>query len=164
MSPVIATRGTGAFVAWTTWSTQGPRIALARFADVSTVLADIEGPNEGYPYGQYTVALASAERGAIAVRRETSMEVTPFEYSNGTLLLGAPVHQPLVDGEGAATLVGLEHVAEDRYILAWREPEAIGAERERLFATELAVFRDTLRPAPPVAPPAAAPPSRLRCP
>jgi len=164
LNPVIATKGDGAFVAWQNWTADGDRISIARYPDVTTVLAELPGPNPGYPYGMYAVALSGPDRGALAVRSsDTHIAVTPFSYQDGAILLGTPTLQPLVDGEGGATLVGLRHIGGDRYVLAWREPEAIGAERERLFATELELVTNTMRPAPPSSAPATRP-SRLRCP
>lgn len=158
--PVVAARGNSAFVTWQHMTVYGPRIAIAALPDTATVLGDVEGPKH---YEEHALALASETRGAVATRTgEGTIVVTPFELDSG-LSLGAPIEVPLVSPDDFNEVVGFVHLADDRYLVAWiehTELDAIG----HLYATEVVAVPSTMRPAPPVTPPVAAPPSRLRCP
>lgn len=161
--PSIAASGDTAYITWQQGygnSSTHARIALAKFPDVATVLAEVGDPNESNTDAALT--LAEPGRGAIvykAVDRER-LYVVAFEESAGTVKLGAPRIVPRVDLDAFPDSVGLVHVGSDRYVLGWVEH----GERSRLYAIQIDLANEALRPAPPfeVRPPAE--PRKLRCP
>ena len=166
-SPAIATSGAAAYLVWLSFSGEGSRIALARYPDVATVIAEIGEANQYRT--DVTLALAGPDRGAIAWRLHatTDLHVVPFEDRAGTIYVGTPRVIPSVEAEASGFTVGLVHVGDERYVLGWIETRNAGLDQpHRLYATVLDLANQALRPAPPIATTTSpsARPRRLRCP
>jgi hypothetical protein len=162
--PAIAASGGAAYIAWLSFSTEGSRIALARYPDVGTVITEIAEPNVFHQ--QLTVSLAGEDRGVIAWQTDdTTMHVVRFEDRGGTVFLGKPRVIQLVDADAGLFMVDVVHVGDDRFVVAWVESRFVGLdEPHRLFATQLDLADDALRPAPPVEPNTSVRPRKIRCP
>ncbi len=162
--PAIGTSGAAAYIAWLSFSSEGSRIALARYPDVATVIAEVADPNKLHQ--ELVVTLAAPDRGVIAWQSSgTTIQVVRFEDRAGTVLLGTPRTIPLVDADAGLVLTGVVHVGEDRYVIAWIESRFVALDTpHRLYATELDLGNEALRPAPPVVPTTSVSARRLRCP
>lgn len=145
--PAVAASGSTAYIAWQTGYANAP-IALAAYPDVGTVLAELGDPTDDNR--EVSISLAAPGRGAIAWKAERAgtLNVVAFTETGGSVLFGSPHVVPAVRG-GAPTSVGLVHVGDDRYVLGWIETRGFGDE-ERLYATELDLANEALRPAPPI--------------
>jgi hypothetical protein len=163
MSPAIATSGATAYIAWQSESADGARIALARYPDVTNVIAEIANPSYG---GRVRLALAGPDRGAIAWSNVhgTELYVAAFADRAGTIHVGAPRVFSTVEPETGAYTVGFVHVGDDRYVLAWIETEGVLDDSSTLYASELDLATEELRPAAPVVPTTSLRPRRWRCP
>jgi len=141
--PLMAAAGDALYVAWIAdMYSASAAISLARYPDVGTPLGTIGDANGNVWYPQ--LAVAAPERGAVAwlVNGKSIIEVASFEDRNGTFVVGAPHVLPRVVDEGAPQPVGLVHVGDERYVIAWLEAG-------RLFATQLDLSMDERqRPAP----------------
>lgn len=168
MRPMIAATGDAAFVAWIDSAENGSRIELARYPDVTTVLAEAASDSSG-AFGEMRFVLSSPDRGAIAYRQNPGpgIYVRSFEDRAGTLVLGTPHLVPLVETDKYPWLTGLVPVGNDRYVVAWIEEGAFASNDEaHLYATELDLAGEQMRPAPPAPrdPTVQPRPRRLRCP
>jgi hypothetical protein len=164
--PAVAAAGTTAYIAWQSGYGSMP-LQLAKYPDVSTVLAEIGDANETNL--DVMIALAAPGRGAIAWRAESAgtLNVMAFTETGGIVQLGTPRVLPAVHANFQMDAVGLEHVGDDRYVLGWIEARGV-SQMERLYATELDFANEALRVAPPVEtrprPAASAARRRLPCP
>lgn len=150
--PVIAAKGDGAFIAWVTSSAAGSRVSLARYPDVTTVLAEVGGSTSGWWYTEAALALAAPDRGALVwSEAETgNLFVTPFEYRGQGIYLGDPHPIPDIDAGTRGSTVGFVHVGDDRYVVAWVESGSVATNGpNRLFAMQVDLATTTMRPAPP---------------
>ncbi len=163
--PVIAASGDAAFVAWTESSANGARIAIARYPDVTNVLAEI-GNGIGYNVA-VQLAMTSPDRGAITWQTDPGpgVWVMAFEDHGGTLLLGAPRLVPTVEDGSSAYAAGLVAVGNDRYVIGWIEDHGTVLDSTtHLYATQIDLAAEAMRPAPPVVPDVSVQPRRVRCP
>jgi hypothetical protein len=146
MEPSIASSGDTAYITWSLIDDVGRyRIALAKFPDVTTALAEIGDPT----ISKYDAMLTLAEpgRGAIAYRPGNlarSLEVVAFAEDAGTVKVSAPHVIPAVDPNKFPVAVGLVHVDGYRYVLGWIETGS----NPRLYATLLDFTGAIMRPAP----------------
>jgi hypothetical protein len=143
--PSIASSGTTAYVTWQIEASGRNRIALAKFPDVATVLAEIGDPNENNYEAALT--LAGPGRGAVMYRSggfAGKMMVVGFAESAGTVKLGVPRVIPQVDPDANPMAIGLVHVGGDRYVFGWIEHDT----QARLYATEIDLGNEMMRPAP----------------
>ena len=71
-------------------------------------------------------------------------------------MIGTPRVLPHVDTELGQTAVGIAHVGDDRYVVGWIESGFItSTEEARLYAMQVDLAADAMRPAPRIAPIAA---------
>jgi hypothetical protein len=164
-APAIATHGAAAYIAWLSFSGQGSKIALARYPDVSTVIAEV---GDATAYNQdVRLVLAAPDRGVIAwhVYSTSELHLVPFEDRGSALFLGTPRILATVDTDASAQAAGIVHVGDDRYVVGWIESRFVGLDHpHRLYATELDFGGDAFRSAPPVVPATSVRPRWLRCP
>lgn len=150
--PALASAGDAVYIVWTTdvYNAES-QIAIARYPSVGTELATFGEP--GGRAGQPTIALAAPDRGAVAwaAYHTGDVAVASFQDIGGTLVVGAPHLLPHVF-DRPATLVGMVHVGDERYVVAWLEGNTTFG--NRLYATQLDLSQDARqRPAPRVAAP-----------
>lgn len=162
--PVVAASGDTAYAAWVSESGNGA-IALARYPDVTTVIAELGGTDQWV--AELELVLAAPDRGVISWRTgfEGTLHMMPFDIVDGVVMFGAERTLPLVDPEAGAYSAGLVHIADNRYVLGWIEGRWVGIEqRTRLYAAEINFTRNTMRPAPPVEKRPPLPPRKAYCP
>jgi hypothetical protein len=163
--PMIAASGDTAYLAWVNTLGHGNRISIARYPDVTTVLAELDpGPDW---LGEVKIALSGPDRGALAWRTDLTQGfyVMPFEYQAGTLLLGTARLVPSVSTDWSPSLVGFAATSADRYVIGWIEYGVdILDDDSRLYATEVDLAGEAMRPAPALEPDLTVQPRRVRCP
>lgn len=163
--PAVAAAGSTAYIVWQSYSAGLP-FSLAKYPDVGTVLAEVGDRNE--ESSAVTITLSAPGRGVISWNTYDAgrLNVVAFTESGGTVSFGSPHVVTAVNPLFGMTSTGLVHVGADRYVLGWIERRG-ASDEARLYATELDLANDALRPAPPVEarPPVPGMPQRaLHCP
>lgn len=147
MAPSIAASDATAYIIWQIEDYSRSRIALAKFPDVSTALAEIVDPD--VPSYEAVLALAEPGRGAIAYSGggyAGSQRVIAFTEAAGSVELSERRVIPRVDPDASSSrLIGLVHVGGDRYVVGWLEYRD---KIQRLYATEIDFADAMMRPAP----------------
>lgn len=160
LGPAVAVAGDSALLAWSSHLPLSAVIAIARFDEPSTILAEVGDPHR--VNAEPLLALAAADRGAIAwVTYEPPMLGVARLRVNATgIAVDEPHVVPLVDVSSPPSPRGLVHVGGERYVVAWTEARADGS---RLYATTIDLAQaPSPRPLPP-APPVTTASPRRRC-
>jgi hypothetical protein len=135
LNPAIASSGDTTYLAWAAETSAGFAIAMSRFADVGSVVAEF-GTSDSY---MPAIAMAGPGKGAVAwVSDERRLLAIASFDDDGDVVRTGPVHEiPTVAAathDTFALLSDLVHVADGTYALIWSEQTA-NRDTEHLYAT-----------------------------
>lgn len=142
--PVLAARGTAAYLAWTHMTDAGSVIRLERTSAPGAAVDVGLAPLQGY---RPMLAVADDTHGAIAYATyEPAVRIASFTDDNGTLVVG-PSH--VIAAPAGARLEGIAHVGDQRYTIAWTDQSPASLSEFRVYALTIDL---AVAPAPAPAP------------